>query len=262
MPVPIRDRLIRTSTTSGNSSQNTLSLRLKTRLWADSCLFWKKQNIWNIWDITGGFFHYVLYLWLHSLCSQRSQYCRGWGLSPPWSWADLWGWWRRTTLGSTCLDGSLWWTNITCGGNGESYNNKRAKRCKTITKIFNNKTTFLPCITLKSPIWCYHIDTRWFKRKFSGKYEFSVIISPWGNNDIGTSHDKRKEHIIRHCSSFTTHRDQQESTCLKYAHKQKSMCCLTVRRIYLHMEFSQDLWLHSAWRRQDRFMLVTLIHSF
>lgn len=31
----------RTSTTSGNSSQNTLSLRLKARLCADSCLFWK-----------------------------------------------------------------------------------------------------------------------------------------------------------------------------------------------------------------------------
>lgn len=120
---------------------------------------------------------------LHSLCSQRSQCCRGWVLSPPWSWADLWGWWRRTTPDSTCLDGSLWWTNITCGENRQSYNDKsHFSLKKNVLLLIHNILHSLPCITLKSPIWCNHIDTWWFKRKFPRKYKFSMIISSWKKN--------------------------------------------------------------------------------
>ena len=61
MLVRIRDHLIRTSTTSGNSSQNTLSLRLKTRLWADSCLFCKNK-IFEIFETSQVVFNIVLYL--------------------------------------------------------------------------------------------------------------------------------------------------------------------------------------------------------
>lgn len=74
----------------------------------------------------------------HSPRSPRSRCCRGWDLSPPWSWADPWGWWRLTTQGSKCLDGSLWWTNITCGGGGGYLSSLKA--VKSSKKNKKNKT--------------------------------------------------------------------------------------------------------------------------
>lgn len=40
------------------------------------------------------------------------------------------------------------------------------------------RTPILPGVAFESSVWCYHINTWWFKRKFSRKHEFSVIISP------------------------------------------------------------------------------------
>lgn len=65
--------------------------------------------------------------------SPRSRCCRGWDLFPPWSWADRWGWWRPTTRGSKCLDGSLWWTNITWGAKA------RGERKSSRLKAFKTK---------------------------------------------------------------------------------------------------------------------------
>ena len=39
---------------------------------------------------------------------------------------------------------------------------------------------FLPCVALESPIWCYHVDTGRFEGEFSWKYEFAVVVSPYG----------------------------------------------------------------------------------
>lgn len=41
----------------------------------------------------------------------------------------------------------------------------------------HDKALLLPRVTFKSPIWCYHIDTGWFKGKFPRKDKFSMIIS-------------------------------------------------------------------------------------
>lgn len=116
-----------------------------------------------------------LYLFVNVLCSLMSQCFQGLVLSPPWSWAGPLGLWKQTTQGSTCLDGSLWWTNIICGRRKEQINTPPGL---TQIQFVQPETPFLPCVTLESSVWCYHIDTWWFKGKFTRKYELSMIISP------------------------------------------------------------------------------------
>ena len=47
-----------------------------------------------------------------------------------------------------------------------------------------------PCVYFESAVWSGHVNTGWFKREFSGKNKFAVIISSfitgifWSFNDI------------------------------------------------------------------------------
>lgn len=137
------------------------------------------------------------------------------------------------------------------GGKRKSSRLKAVQKKQTKTKHYKKYTInqsrhespILPCIALKSPIWCYHVDTWGFKRKFSGKYKLSMVISAW----------KETIQKQRNCRLCCITKKNMIKDFIRYL---ISWWCRGKQKLedgsHLHREFSQALWRHSAWRGGGR----------